>query len=251
MVPAFLETFARDLLDRADLAHGETVLDVACGTGIVSRLAWPIVAPTGRVVGVDLNTEMLKVAQDVSSDLATNIEWKEGDVCEMPLPDGAFDVIICQHGLQYFPDRPAALNEMHRIISDQGRLILNVWRPIKFNAGHAVFADVLEQRVSAEAAMTRRTPFNLSDRFELRELITDAGFHDVIVSLTTRVARFASAEAMIRIMMAGSPLGAAMADSDPDVLQTVIKEVTAGLSEYVDDLGLAIPMQGWVATAKA
>jgi ubiquinone/menaquinone biosynthesis C-methylase UbiE len=163
MVPAFLETFARDLLDRAGLVQGESILDVACGTGIVSRLAWPMIAPSGRIVGLDANAEMLGVAEDVSRDLAANIEWTESDVCQMPLPDGAFDVILCQHGLQYFPDRPAALKEMHRVLGGKGRLILNVWRPVKFNPGHAVFADVLERRVNAEAAATRRSPFILSD----------------------------------------------------------------------------------------
>lgn len=251
MVPAIFEPFATDLVDRANLVQGEKVLDVACGTGVVSRLAWQYVAPTGRIVGLDVNAEMLEVARGASRDVAPKIEWTKGNVSEMPISDQEFDVVLCQHGLQYFPDRSAALKEMHRVLGEQGRLTLSVWRPVKFNAGHAVFADVLEHRLNAEAAATRRAPFNLSDRNELRALVTDAGFNDVLACLTTRVARFASAEAMIRIMMAGTPLGAAMDESDPDVLQTVINEVTEGLSEFVDDLGLAIPMQAWVVTAKA
>lgn len=251
MVPAIFEPFATDLLGHANLTQGEKVLDVACGTGVVSRLAWPYIAPSGRIVGLDVNAGMLEVARDASRDLAANIEWTEGNVSEMPVSDREFDIVICQHGLQYFPDRSAALKEIHRVLGERGRLILSVWRPVKFNPGHAVFADVLEHRINAEAAATRRAPFKLSDRNELRALVTDAGFNDTVVCLTTRVARFASAEAMIRIMMAGTPLGAAMDNSDPEVFQTVIDEVTEGLSEYMDDLGLAIPMQAWIVTAKA
>lgn len=250
LVPTIFEPFAIDLLERAHLQPGERVLDVACGTGIVGRLAWLKVTPSGRVVGVDTNPEMLTVAQQASQKISVDIEWIEGNAAKMPIPDGDFDVVVCQHGLQYFPDQPAALNEMRRVLNDHGRLVLNVWRPIKFNAGHAVFAEVLERHVSAEAAATRRAPFKLSDREEIRTLLNDAGFHDSVASLATRIARFASAEAMIRIMIAGTPLGAKMNDADPKALQAVIDEVTSGLSEYEDDRGLAIPMQSWVITAQ-
>jgi ubiquinone/menaquinone biosynthesis C-methylase UbiE len=250
MVPAIFKPFADDLLEFADLTQGETVLDVACGTGIVSRLAWPKVAPKGRVVGLDVNPKMLEVARRAEHKESA-IEWTEGSATAIPLPDDSFDVVLCQHGLQYFPDRPSALREMHRMLGDRGRLILNVWRPVKYNPGHAIFADVLQQRVNDEAAATRRAPFKLSDRDELRELVINAGFRDVIVSLTARVARFPSAEAMVRIMIAGTPLGAAMNQQDASILQQVIDEVTAGLAEYNDDRGLAVPMQGWLVTARA
>ena len=74
----------------------------------------------------------------------------------MSISDNEFDIVICQHGLQYFPDRPAALKEMHRVLRVPGRLVLNVWRPIKFNVGHAVLADVLERHMNAKAASSWR-----------------------------------------------------------------------------------------------
>jgi SAM-dependent methyltransferase len=251
MVPAIFEPFARDLLEVANLKAGEKVLDVACGTGIVARLAWPKISPTGSVVGSDLNSDMLDVARERSRQQAADIAWTQCNVSAMSFSPGEFDVVLCQHGLQYFPDRPAALNEMHRVSSAGGRLIASVWRPISFNPAHSVFADVLERLVSPEAAATRRAPYKLSDRTEIRALVSGSGFHDVVVSLTTRAARFVSAEAMVHIMMAGTPLGAAMADTDPGVVQRVIDEVTGGLTQYEDDRGLAIPMQAWVITARA
>ena len=251
MVPAIFEPFARDLLEFANLKAGDKVLDVACGTGIVARLAWAKVSPSGRVVGSDLNSEMLEVARACCRQQAADITWAECNVSDMSFPSNEFDVVLCQHGLQYFPDRRAALNEMHRVSRTDGRLIASVWRPISFNPGHLVFANVLERFVSQEAAATRRAPYKLSDRTEIRELVSGSGFHDVVVSLITRAARFASAEAMVRIMMAGTPLGAAMANTDPSVVQRVIDEVTEGLAQYEDDRGLAIPMQAWVVTAQA
>lgn len=250
MVPAIFKPFAEDLLQFADLVQGESVLDVACGTGIVSRLAWPKVAPKGRVVGLDINSKMLEMARRAPHNDSA-IEWTEASATEMPLPDDTFDVVLCQLGLQYFSDRHSALCEMHRVLVDRGRLILNVLRAVQHNPGHAIFADVLERRINDEAAATRRAPFKLSDRNEVRELVSDAGFLEVAVNLTTCVARFSSAEAMVRIMIAGTPLGAVMRQQDSSLLQQVIDEVTDGLAEYNDDHGLAIPMQGWVVTAHA
>lgn len=249
MVGAIFAPFASGLLEHAALRESEQVLDVACGTGIVARLAWPQVAPSGRVLGLDVNRAMLEVARGVED--AEGIEWREADAAAMPFDEGSFDIALCHHGLQYFPDRRAALAEMRRVLRPSGRLALSVWRPVTFNPGHAVFADVLERRVGAEAAATRRAPFKLCDREEIRALVTGAGFRDVAVRLDARVARFPSAEAMIRIMMEGTPLGAAMGKADPTVLQSVIAETTQSLSEYEDDQGLALPMQAWVVTASA
>jgi SAM-dependent methyltransferase len=208
MVPAMFLPFARDLLERAALRPGEAMLDVACGKGIVARLAWPMVAPGGRVVGVDFNPAMLEVASKIDK---VPVERVAGDATALKSADREFDVILCQHGLQFFPDRKAALGEMRRVLRPGGRLFANVWRSIEHNAGHHVLAEVLERRVGKEAAATRRAPFKLSRRDEIRTLMEGAGFGGVAVEIATRVARFPSAEGMIRMMMAGTPLAAEMA----------------------------------------
>ncbi|HYW93269.1 MAG TPA: methyltransferase domain-containing protein [Gammaproteobacteria bacterium] len=250
MVPAMFARFAKGLLAFAELQEGEQVLDVACGTGIVARLAWPQVAPSGRVVGLDANAAMLEVARRAAQDSGMPIEWREADAASMPLADGAFDAVLCQLGLQYFTRRNAALKEMRRLLRPSGRLLLSVLRPVQYSPGHAVFADALERHVSATAAATRRAPFVLSERDEVRALVADAGFQDVVVQLDVRVVRFPSAEGMIRIMMAGTPLAAAISKADDAVLGTVITEVTKSLAAYEDDQGLGLPMQAWVVAAR-
>lgn len=251
MVPASFARFATGVLEIAQLKPGEHVLDVACGTGIVARMAWPQVAPSGRVIGLDFNAAMLDVARRISDQDGLPIEWQEGDAASLPLADRTFDVVLCQLGLQYFAKRHESLMEMRRVLRSSGRLVLSVFRPVEYNPSHAVFSDVLARHVSPEAAATRRAPFALSDRDEIRALVAGAGFHDVAVQLDVRVARYPSAEGMVRIMMAGTPLAAAMAGADPTVLEAVIAEVTAGLAMYEDDYGLALPMQVWMVTGNA
>ena len=117
LVPAVFGPWASRVVALANPQPGERVLDVACGTGIVARAAAERVGPSGQVVGLDLNPHMLAVAQSVASERpALPIEWREASVMAVPFSDAAFDIVYCQLGLQFFPDRLAALREMHRVL---------------------------------------------------------------------------------------------------------------------------------------
>src|SRR6266496_1757197 len=110
LVPAITSLWAADLIERAEPRVGDRILDVACGTGIVARLAATRIG-TGEVVGIDLNPGMLGVARSVSLQAGLRIEWREGNVLAMPFGAATFDIVFCQLGLQFFPDRLAALGE--------------------------------------------------------------------------------------------------------------------------------------------
>jgi ubiquinone/menaquinone biosynthesis C-methylase UbiE len=129
-VPSTFEPLAHLLLDRVNLENGQIVLDVACGTGVVARLAAAIVGNTGNVVGVDFNAGMLEVAEKNTPPEITNIDWLQGDASALPSEDAKFDVVVCQQGLQFFPDKMGALREMHRVLVPDGR----VWRATRRNA---------------------------------------------------------------------------------------------------------------------
>lgn len=116
LVPAVFAAWAPLVVELGDPRPGERALDVACGTGVVARLVAQRVGRNGDVVGLDLNPGMLAVAAAIASNeppASARITWREASATRMPLPDAAFDVAYCQLGLQFFPDRPAALREMH------------------------------------------------------------------------------------------------------------------------------------------
>ena len=125
LVPAVFAPWAPLVVALTDPQPGERVLDIACGTGLIARLAAERVGRTGNVTGLDLNPGMLSFAASITSpDPATSapIIWREASATNMPLPDAAFDVVYCQLGLQFFPDRPAAMREMYRVLVPGGRL---------------------------------------------------------------------------------------------------------------------------------
>ncbi len=136
MVPAIFARWASDLVDAAGVRPGQRVLDVACGTGVVTRLLAERVGPTGRAVGLDFNAGMLAVARAAALGLA--IEWLEGNAMSMPLPDAAFDAVVCQQGLQFVPDKLAALREMRRVLVPSGRLAMSLWRSVEHAPGFHV-----------------------------------------------------------------------------------------------------------------
>jgi len=183
-VPSIGLPFAEDLIERAALRPGERVLDVACGTGVVTRLAAQRVGERGHVAGLDVNAGMLAVARAAASP-QLGIDWYEAGADAMPLPDGAFDAVLCQMGLQFISNKLGALREMRRVLAPGGRLVLNVPGPTP--AMFAAMADALGKHVGPESTVFVHIVFSLHDEQELRELMNGAGFAQVDVQ-TSRTA---------------------------------------------------------------
>lgn len=152
-VAPVMESFVERAIERAELREGDAVLDVACGTGFVARRAAEVVGPTGRVTGLDVNPGMLGAARQFSP--AANIEWIEASALEIPLPDATFNAVICQQGIQFFPDRVRALREMARLAGAGGRVVVTCFRPLDvqpyFGPQLAQFAELLGSPVLVDA----------------------------------------------------------------------------------------------------
>jgi SAM-dependent methyltransferase len=248
LVPAIFGPWAPLLVAHAALRAGEHVLDVACGTGVVARLAASQVGPRGHVVGLDLNPGMLSRARALPPPEGAPIEWKEGDAGALPFDVSTFDAVFCQLGFQYFPDRPKATREMRRVLKPTGRLIALVWRALTHSPGFAALAAALDRHVSPAAAAVMRAPFGFGDATEeFRGLLLQGGFRTVRIGADVRMVRFASPEAFVRYQVAGSPLASHVATVDDTARLTLIREVTAAVQAYMNDEGLAFPIEGHIA----
>ena len=250
LVPLLFAPGAEYLIELASLGPEERVLDVACGTGIVARRAARRGGADGKVVGLDINEGMLEVARKTSSDIRPAIEWRQGDATDLPLPDGAFDVVFCQQGLQFFADRSAALGEMHRVLVPNGRLVLSVLRSIEYNPGYRLLAEALERHVGANAGSMMRSPFSSLNADDLRDLITGAGFRDVKIFLGIGPVRYPSAEELVRWEGASSPLAGPIGALTDDVRTALIRDVGEALRSYTDDDGIVFPAETYLAIAR-
>ncbi len=246
IVPAIVARWAPELVEIVGVRPGERVLDLACGTGIVTRLLADRVGPAGRVVGLDVNASMLAAARIAVA--SPQIEWLEGNAIRIPLPDAAFDAVVCQQGFQFFPDKLAALHEMRRVLVPGGRLVLSVWRSIEHAPGFRVLEEALARRIGA--AQAALPPFSLGDGQAIRSSVMSAGFREVRVRADVKLSRFQSAEHMVRSVVGGAPtmLGA-LAEQGAGVLNTIVAEVADATRSYMDDEGWATPQATNIITA--
>lgn len=249
LVPALFDPWATDLVGAVSLRAGQRVLDLACGTGIVARHVARHVRPGGEVTGVDVSPAMLSVAREAAAGLDPPIRWKEAIAHDLPFPNGGFDVVLCQQALQFFPDRPKALNEMRRVVAPGGRLGLSTCRSIAHQPGYEVLVDVLRRHVGAQASEVIRSPYGLGDPDELRGLVTAAGFRDVHLRIVVTTFRVPDAQTLLQGEMASSPLGDLVSDLDGDVRKALLDDLDRSLASHVDDDGVVFPFETLVVTA--
>lgn len=181
-VPRLFEPWAKLLIDKAKLKKGQAIIDVATGPGTVARLAALILGPKGRIVATDISRPMLDIAKAKRALTGTApIEYVESPAAPLSAPTGAFDVVLCQQGLQFFPDRPAALREMRRVLKPGGHAVIAVWAAIERNQIFAAFLAALRATTPSELADLITAPFSWHSIAELKTTAEEAGFRRVRV----------------------------------------------------------------------
>lgn len=255
--PALFTPWASVLVDRAAPHPGERVLDLACGTGIVTRQVAPAVGPHGRIVAVDLSPQMLAVARRLPVPGGATVEWREGDAVALDLPDGAFDLVLCQQGLQFFSDRAAAAGGMRRVLAEGGRAVVAVWRGIEHHPLLAASTVAVARHLGVPATELD-APFSFGDAGELHRLLTAAGFARVEIRTHSLDAHFPSADAFVATttIAAAAVLPAyAQVVADPASRSTLVEVATDAsrelLERFRDGDGLTFPWFAHVATGHA
>ncbi|MGW3203585.1 class I SAM-dependent methyltransferase [Streptomyces sp. NPDC001135] len=170
--------FATALLDAVDLWPGAAVLDLACGTGFTARAAAALVGPTGRVYGTDIDEGMIRVARERHPRLYPDIEFTVAPADRLPHPEGAFDVVVCQQGVQFFPDLAAALAETARVTRPGGRFAATVWAALDRQPYFRAQLHAIEDHGSPEAAEALSEAFSCTAEL-LTSALHKAGYRDV------------------------------------------------------------------------
>lgn len=248
LVPTIFGPWAIDLVALAKPQPGERILDVACGTGAVAREAARVIGADGTVTGLDLNTGMLNIAR--SHDAQESVHWQEGSVQTMPFPDEAFSLVLCQQGIQYFPDRGVSLREMHRVLISGGRLVLSIWRAIERSPGFLALSQALAKHISPEVGIL--PPFALGDATGLATEVVTAGFHDVTTQTVSRILRYTSLEEFVRTFLISTPLVSLVAQIDVSKRTALLADMNIALRSYIDTEknDLAFPIESQIIMAR-
>lgn len=188
MVPTLFGPWATNLIQAADPRPGERVLDVGCGTGIIARQVASRLGAGGTITGLDLSPNMLAIARTAAArEGVAIIEWREGSAEQLPFPESSFDLVLCQFALMFFADKAAALTEMRRVATENGRVLLSVWQGLDRHPFYQTLHNVIQERLGMSAL---QDIFGLGSADELRALAMGAGFRRVEVEPISMTARF-------------------------------------------------------------
>jgi ubiquinone/menaquinone biosynthesis C-methylase UbiE len=244
-VPVIGGPFGRALVDDAGLRPGERVLDVACGTGTIARLAAERVGPTGSVSALDINAGMLAVARSIPTEVP--VKWYETAAESVPLPDESFDVIFCGLGLQFLADKTAALREMHRVLVPGGRVYISTPIP---NAFMDLFDRAIARHVSEEASAFVHAVFSLNDPAKLQSLLADAGFVDATARAHPMTLNLPSARDFMWQYIVCTPLMALLPQSGNARTKALEADVVAGWQPWVSGEGMRHEQSTLISSAR-
>lgn len=244
LVPAYLGPAARAVVDRASPAVGESVLDVGCGTGAATREARRLVGPEGHVLGVDVNRYMLQVARVTSP----GAEFREGDVRQLPLRDGGFDVAVCANTLQFVPERARAAQQMARVLRPGGRVGVGTWETIDRNPYFEALAGAISATMGVQVATQLTSACTLGTPEELWGVLVAGGFCEVQVEKASLDVVLPDLGRFVPRHLASTPMAAAFRGAGDEAVAAVVRDVEASLGAGGRD-GQHVAFRLLVATA--
>ena len=236
--PVLFEPYAKDLAERVHVPDGGSLLEVACGTGIVTRHLRDRLSPSVRIVATDLNDAMINFAsQKFRSD--ENIEWKPADALALPFGDESFHAVVCQFGLMFFPDKQQGVNEAFRVLKPNGQFIVSVWDDIAQVDLAKTAEIVIKQFFPENPPDFYDVPFSFHEPEKLRALLASAGFREIKIDVVPFPCVSASAQDAAHGLIHGNPVITAINERDP----AKAPEVEAALADKIAAQFGAAPVQ--------
>ena len=239
-VTYFMEPFV-DALVTAGVRTGQTVLDVACGTGFATRAASEKVGPAGRVVGSDVNPNMLAMAQSVPH--GKNVSWEQASALELPFDDNAFDTVICQQGVQFFPDIAAGLREMARV--SRQRVTVTAWSALKELPYLATAWDMLTRHCGTDPSDYAS---GFSERDEVAGWFAAADLSLTSIELVEAVVPLPPIIDYLPKHLRTIPFAGNFFNLDQAAQEEAVRTVDQKLSDYRTEEGLQVPFRSYLAT---
>jgi len=247
--PLLFEPYAKDLAARVAALQPQKLLELAAGTGIATRALARALPGSAGIVATDLNEPMIAFAA-ARTGADAKIVWRQADALQLPFDEASFDLVVCQFGVMFFPDKTAAYRETHRVLKPGGHFLFSVWDRLAENE----LSDAINVAVAAlfpqdPPRFIERTPFGYFDSAKIRSELRAAGFRDTKADVVARRSRAASLREAVVGLCQGSPLRNEIEARDPAGLGRVTEAVTAALAQRFGSGPLDAGMQAIVFTA--
>lgn len=244
--PLLFEPFAKDLSCRIKNKKNKTVLELACGTGRVTKYLSKLL-PDAKITATDLNPDMLEVAKrKVANDI---IEWKHTDMQEIPFEDSKFDLVVCQFGIMFVPDKPKAFKEIFRVLNTGGVLLFNTWNNRDNNKLAFCTNEVVNGFFKDDPIFFYQIPFSYFKEDEITEDMNKGGFKNILFSLVNKDGISPSVSEAVKGLVEGNPVFTSINERKPELLDVIKNQLSKSLSERFGDNPMRCSMNAIVVEA--
>jgi ubiquinone/menaquinone biosynthesis C-methylase UbiE len=251
LVPLIFDSFAQDMARRAAALSPNHVLEIAAGTGVVTRALAPRLSPDASYIVTDLNQPMLDYAA-ARQPPDRRISWRRADALALPFDDGAFDLVCCQFGVMFFPDRQRGYREAKRVLKPGGHFLFNVWDRIEANVFANDVTDALTEMFPNDPPrFLARTPHGYHDAALIREELEKAGFSRIVIETRSDESRASSPRDPAVAYCQGTPLRNEIEIRDPNKLEAATNHAAAKIAEKHGNGEVAAKIQAHVVKAVA
>ena len=245
--PLLFEPFAEDLANRISGKNYREVLELACGTGRVTRHLRKTLPASAKLVATDLHADMIKVASDVLPN--ENINWQTADAQELMFPDENFDLVVCQFGLMFMPDKMKAVSEIFRVLRKGGRFVFNTWDKIERNGVIYLGNQIICSYFPENPPSFYRVPFSLSQPDQLETMLVAEGFKNIKVNSVEKVGISPSAKEAAIGIVEGNPIYGHIIEKDLKLVDVIRTAVEQKIAEAFGERPLKSPLKAWVVEA--
>jgi len=248
--PVLFHPYADDLAERVQLTAGMRLLEIACGTGIVTRRLADRLRGHGSIVATDLNEAMIAHARAEMPTGARHVEWQPADATKLPFPDGSFDAVVCQFGLMFFPDKAVGIREAFRVLKPGGQYLFNVWDTLAKNPIVRITHETAGKFFPNDPPMFYTVPYSLHDPEPTRKMLVEAGFGQIEVTKLAKQGTSPSAAEAAIGLVAGTPILGAIMERGPDSLEAIKRATAAAVATELGDPPVPISLNAFVFRAR-
>ena len=187
--PVLFEPYALDIKNRLSKRTYSRVLELACGTGRLTNHLLELTDPKGTITAIDIDPGMLAVSKDKVKD--TRVEWHMQDAQDLSFTDSVFDLVVCQFGVMFFPDKTKAFAEAYRVLKPGGLFVFNIWDELSYNPGSGLMQDILKEILLDDAPDFKVSgPFSFNNKIVIRQMLETAGFEVTEINVVNKIAYY-------------------------------------------------------------
>jgi ubiquinone/menaquinone biosynthesis C-methylase UbiE len=248
--PVLFQPYAEELAARLQVDESGSVLELACGTGILTRVLRNHLPSTVKLTATDLNEPMFRhAAAKFGEDEA--VQWLQADACSLPFDDRMFDAVVCQFGIMFVPDKALAAREALRVLKPGGLFLFNVWDAMEHNKLGQLTHLTIASYFDKDPPTFYEVPFGYHDQNEIKRVLEAAGFREIKTEVVAKVASASRAEDVATGFVHGNPVAVAIAERDPLLLPVITKALAQAITDRFGETDIRAPMRAIVVQARA